>query len=92
MITIPIKLNEIELQKIDRLVKIGRYKNRSQAIRSFIIDKLENESLISEEIDPELEKRYNEIRDKLKRQTHLAIQITSTKTALELLENDRERM
>ena len=51
-----IKLNEIELQKIDRLIKIGRYKNRSQAIRSFIIDKLEDENLFSEETDPGLEK------------------------------------
>ena len=31
MTTVSVKLNEDELEKIDYLVKLGRYENRSQA-------------------------------------------------------------
>jgi Arc/MetJ-type ribon-helix-helix transcriptional regulator len=61
MTTIPIKIDDVELRKIDHLVKIGRFKNRSQAIRSFIRDKLIDETLLPDQVDPETEKRYSEI-------------------------------
>jgi Arc/MetJ-type ribon-helix-helix transcriptional regulator len=92
MTTIPIKLDEVELRKIDHLVKTGRYKNRSQAIRSFIKAKLEDEILLPEAADPEIEKKYHDIMAKLRKQVHLVVQINSAKTALELVENERERM
>jgi Arc/MetJ-type ribon-helix-helix transcriptional regulator len=92
MTTIPIKLDEVEIRKIDHLVKIGRYKNRSQAIRSFIKTKLEDEIMLPEAADPEIEKQYHDIMAKLRKQVHLMIQINSPKTALELVENERERM
>ena len=92
MTTVPVKLDDVELRKIDHLVKIGRFKNRSQAIRSFIKDKLLDETLFPEPADPEIEKRYHDVIAKLRKLTHLPVQIESTKSALELVKEDRERM
>jgi Arc/MetJ-type ribon-helix-helix transcriptional regulator len=92
MTTIPVKLDDIELRKIDHLVKIGRFKNRSQAIRSFIKDKLVDETLFPKPVDPETEKQYHEVIAKLKNLSSLPVQIESTKTALELVKGERERM
>ena len=61
MATIPIKLRDSDVKKIDYLVKIGKYKSRNQAIRSFINKSLEEESFLFEEENPEL----NSIKEKL---------------------------
>ena len=45
MTIVPIQLNDVELQKIDYLIQLGKYKNRSQAIRMFISHQLEEETI-----------------------------------------------
>ncbi|MEX2680054.1 MAG: ribbon-helix-helix domain-containing protein [Candidatus Sigynarchaeota archaeon] len=92
MTTIPVKIDEVDLRKIDHLVKIGRFKNRSQAIRSFIRDKLGDAALFPEPVDPEIEKRYHEVMVKLKELARSPVRIESTKTALELVKEERERI
>lgn len=48
MTIVPIQLNDGDLQKIDYLIEIGRYKNRSQALRAFIETRLNLEMMPSE--------------------------------------------
>jgi Arc/MetJ-type ribon-helix-helix transcriptional regulator len=43
--TIPVQLPDPDLQKIDLLINLGKYKNRTQAIREIIHSKLTQESL-----------------------------------------------
>ena len=52
MSAIPVKLSAAIIEKIDYLVKIGKYKNRSQAIREFIAKALVEETLF--EIENEI--------------------------------------
>ncbi len=48
MKTIPVPLDDNDLKKIDYLIKIGRYKNRTQAIRNLLQEKLAEEWIIFE--------------------------------------------
>ncbi|MHA1734704.1 MAG: ribbon-helix-helix domain-containing protein [Promethearchaeota archaeon] len=43
MATIPVRIRSEDLRKIDFLVKKGRYKNRSHAIRSLLLETLDRE-------------------------------------------------
>ena len=54
MATIPLKLNDSDIKKIDYLVKIGKYKSRNQAIRSLINRSLKEEALLFEDEDSQL--------------------------------------
>jgi Arc/MetJ-type ribon-helix-helix transcriptional regulator len=92
MPTIPVELDDVEIRKIDHLVKIGRFKNRSQAIRSIIRDKLVHETYLPEPVDPETEKRYREVMVNLRKLTPLSVQIESMKSPLELIKGERERI
>lgn len=56
MITIPIGLDEKIIEKIDLLIKIGRYKNRTEALRDQIVKGLEKISLLEEN---------NKVKDKI---------------------------
>ena len=65
MTTIPIQLNEVDLGKIDYLIKIGRYKNRSQALRFLIQDRLSQETIQFEFENIEVEKKRQQIVEEL---------------------------
>ncbi|MHA1300710.1 MAG: ribbon-helix-helix domain-containing protein [Candidatus Helarchaeota archaeon] len=88
--TVPIKLKKEIIEKIDYLVKMGRYPNRSVAIRQILEEKLSLENyifedfiLIKEKIKPMLNKAM-EIPD-------LNIKLKSKKSATELVSEGRER-
>ena len=93
MNAIPIKLSSNVIEKIDYLIRSGKYKNRSQAIREFISRALENETLfeIEEEINISkitdlVEFTLNESKGKDE-----IIEIATSKTAIELVAEGRER-
>ena len=65
MTTIPIQLNEVDLGKIDYLIKIGRYKNCSQALRFLIQDRLSQETIQFEFENIEVEKKRQQIVEEL---------------------------
>jgi len=65
MTIVPIQLNEMELQKIDFLIKTGKYKNRSQAIRTLLNQRLEQETFSFEWENEEEDQKRNEIVEKL---------------------------
>lgn len=93
MNAIPIKLSSSVIEKIDYLIKIGKYKNRSQAIREFISRALENETLfeIEEEINiSKITKLLDFTLHKNKGKDSI-IEIVTSKTAEELVAEGRER-
>ncbi|MCE7735308.1 MAG: ribbon-helix-helix protein, CopG family [Candidatus Heimdallarchaeota archaeon] len=93
MNTVPIKLSSSDIEKIDFLIATGKYKNRSQAIRDLISRALEDEILFEIEekinfskINELLEFTLNESKGK-----DSIIEIVTSKTAIELVAEGRER-
>jgi Arc/MetJ-type ribon-helix-helix transcriptional regulator len=91
MTTIPVPIDESDLKKIDYLIKIGRYKNRTQAIKTIIQEKLAQETIIFE-----WEKGIDELSIKktindLIKLSDFTFAIKSNKSADELIGEDRER-
>ncbi|MHA1728143.1 MAG: ribbon-helix-helix domain-containing protein [Promethearchaeota archaeon] len=91
MTTIPIRIDEIDLKKIDFLIKIGRFKNRSQALRQFIHDRLKKEILLFEQDDKSNEKLRLEVLSKLKKKDNFSFSLLSKKNAEEIIGENRER-
>ncbi|NHI94611.1 MAG: ribbon-helix-helix protein, CopG family [Candidatus Lokiarchaeota archaeon] len=90
MTTLPIKLKKEIIEKIDYLVKIGRYPNRSAAIREIIYEKLANENFLWEETLIN-RKKIEDMLNNLKKIKDFQIIFTSDKTANELVSEGRER-
>ena len=90
MATLPIRLKKELIEKIDYLVKIGRYPNRSAAIRGILQEKLDNENYISEDELINKEK-INKMLKKLGKLKDFKISFTSEKSATELVSEGRER-
>jgi len=89
--TIPIPLDENEINKIDYLVKIGRYKNRTQALKALIQEKLAQETIIFdwEKSSDEIAKK--KIIQELIKLPEFSFSIKSAKSAEELIGEERER-
>lgn len=92
MTTIPLQISDPELKKIDYLIKIGRYKNRSQALKLMLSEKLTQETISfdfeNQEDDKVREKIVEELRAK---KIEPIMMITSTKNSAELVSEDRDR-
>ncbi len=58
MPVIPVKLESNFVEKLDALVSMGKFKNRSQAIREILNERLSKEGIIPQN-DKEREKRIN---------------------------------
>ncbi|NVM05181.1 MAG: ribbon-helix-helix protein, CopG family [Candidatus Helarchaeota archaeon] len=88
--SISIKLKKEIIEKIDYLVKIGRYPNRSVAIREIIEEKLSNENYILEDYFL-IEEKIKPILQEILKITDLEINLKSKKSATELVSEGRER-
>ena len=91
MATIPVKLNKVEVSKIDYLVKIGKYKSRNQAIRSFINISLLQESINIEDDNPEIEKIKDKLYQLWDAQPEFILTTESNKSLVDLVSQDRMR-
>ena len=88
MATIPIKLDEKIVKRLDILVRNGLYKTRTEAIRDQIVKGLIRlESVFVPKIKP----KHDKILRKLIQLDQPLNIITSTKTAVELVAEGRER-
>ncbi len=91
MTTIPIQLSDIDLEKIDRLVKLGRYKNRSQAIKAMLREKLDQETIIFEwENEKDKDVQAQILKLALSKKDSI-LTWKSPKSAVELIREDRDR-
>ena len=89
MSAIPVRIPTDKLERIDYLVKIGRFKNRSEALKFFISTSLEKEEIIMLEHDVDMIK-INELLDKIGKKKNLLI-IESEKSAVEMVSEGRSR-
>ena len=91
MPTIPIKLNKIEVSKIDYLVKLGKYKSRNQAIRSFIENSLLQESINLEDENLEIEEIKKKLYQLWDLQSEFNLTTGSNKSLVDMVSQDRMR-
>jgi Arc/MetJ-type ribon-helix-helix transcriptional regulator len=92
MATIPLKLKDTDIKKIDYLVKIGRYKSRNQAIRSLIDRSLKEEALLFEEDDSQFKSTKEELFRIWEETGGISIKILNKKISLvDRLQADRNR-
>ena len=89
--TIPVPLNDNDLKKIDYLVKIGRYKNRTQAIRALLREKLAQQTIILKGEKTVDENSIKNIISELSNLPEFSFTIKSSKSAVELVGEERER-
>jgi Arc/MetJ-type ribon-helix-helix transcriptional regulator len=91
MSTIPIKLKEVDLEKIDYLIKRGKYKNRSQAIMKILQEKLDQELLPFEFDSQEAEEQRKMVLKKMLAIEDFKVEFLTPKSAVELISEERER-
>ncbi len=91
MATIPIKLKKVEVSKIDYLVKLGKYKSRNHAIRSFIEFSLLQESINLEDDNLEIEKIKNKLYQLWDLQPEFNLTTRSNKSLVDMVSQDRMR-
>ncbi len=91
MATIPIKLNKVEVSKIDYLVKLGKYKSRNQAIRSFIESSLLQESINLEDDNLEIEKIKKKLYQLWDLQPDFNLRTGGNKSLVDMVSQDRMR-
>jgi metal-responsive CopG/Arc/MetJ family transcriptional regulator len=90
MTTFPIQLNDGDLEKIDHLIHLGKYKNRSQAIKSMIQSKLAEEIIPVEWDSSENKEQRQQILNKIFNNKTMNIKITSKKNAEDLVREQRD--
>lgn len=90
MSIVPVKLKPELVKKLDLLVKIGKYKNRSDAIRKILTERIEREGLITDR-DKEREQRIKHVVHLMKSKKGPVFELVSDKTASELIREGRER-
>jgi len=90
MPVIPIKLESNLVEKLDALVGVGKFKNRSHAIREILNDRLAREGIVPQ-ADKEREKRINRVIQLMQSQKQPFFHIITEKTAVDLITEGRER-
>ena len=90
MATYPIKLKKELIEKIDYLVRLGRYPNRSAAIREILEERLSNENYYLEDF-LKIEEAIKPIVQQLIKLEKFEINLNSKKSATELVSEGRER-
>jgi Arc/MetJ-type ribon-helix-helix transcriptional regulator len=90
MATIPLHIDDSDLKKIDYLIKIGRYKNRIQAVKSIFQSKLGQESIPIEWESADDEVEIQTVVDEISSPPQLKITWLTTKSAVNLVREMRD--
>jgi len=91
MATIPLHIDETDLKKIDYLVKKGQYKNRSQAIKSLLLEQLNRLLIPFEFQESESDSKVDDVVQKLLKLPEREVAITFEKRLSELISEERDR-
>ena len=89
MTSIPIRLNDEIIKKIDILIAKGRYKNRTEALRDQIIKGLDKISLIEDSVNENEE--FDLILKKMLLQKKTPDLLNTKKSVIDLIAEGRER-
>jgi len=93
---VPIRIPKEVLEKIELLVRLGKYANKSEALRTIIIEHLEErkELLTYEELLSQ-DKKISEVAESLDEKEFLELCkaiLSGRKTSVELIEEQREEI
>lgn len=89
MVVVPLHLDEEIVSKVDALVRLGMYKNRSEALREQIKKGLDKISLLQDEfVGSEL---YDQLLERLLKLPEPPQLLKTEKTLTELVSEGRER-
>jgi len=88
--TIPVKLQAELIEKLDVLIRVGKFKNRSEAIRQILKQYLEREPMIPLSSEAR-RKKISSVVNLMLAKKKPVFDITSRKTAAELVAEGRER-
>ncbi len=91
MATIPIQFPDEDLKKIDYLIKIGRYKNRSQAIKIMVEERLTRETLQFDFENSDNDETLQETVMRLRELPSVTFRTSGGKSAAEIVSEERER-
>ncbi len=91
MATIPIQFPDEDLKKIDYLIKIGRYKNRSQAIKIMVEERLTRETLQFDFENSDNDEALQETVMRLRELPSVKFRTSGGKSAAEIVSEERER-
>jgi Arc/MetJ-type ribon-helix-helix transcriptional regulator len=93
MTSVLIPISDIELEKIDYLVRMGKYKNRAQAIKALLKIGITHTYVTFEweHIEEEEEEASRELLENMVKSAKPIITIQSSKSAHELISEDRAR-
>jgi hypothetical protein len=89
--TIPIKLKDEDVHKIDYLIKMGKNRNRNQAIITMIETSLAQEPISFNESDPIPQEGNDKITQFFDAQPDFGFSLESGKSLADLVSEDRER-
>lgn len=89
VVIVPVRFKEEDLRKIDKLVKAGMFKSRSEAIRCLSLEAVEKRTtdLTTPDVSKVVEAILKELRSDRER-----LKIVSKKTAAEIVAEGRERI
>ncbi len=91
MATIPIQFPDEDLKKIDYLIKIGRYKNRSQATKIMVEERLTRETLQFDFENSDNDEALQETVMRLRELPSVKFRTSGGKSAAEIVSEERER-
>jgi len=91
MATIPLKIDDLDLKKIDYLVKKGVFKNRSQALRALLSDQLNQLILPFEWEEKEKDEKIDNVVHKLLNIPNKSLIIKAEKPISLIVQEERER-
>jgi hypothetical protein len=91
MITVPVQLAESDIEKVDYLVKIGRYKNRSQALKAMLSDRIGQEAQVFEWDIPTDPKKYEKVLKEFIKMPKILFSSKEGKPLVKYLSEERER-
>jgi len=89
---VPVKLERDDVKKLDTLVKLGIFKNRSQAIRSLLRDQLEKKIAALPQADLTGVGPVLDLMLRLASRGVKVIRITSRRSPAELVGEGRQRL
>jgi Arc/MetJ-type ribon-helix-helix transcriptional regulator len=92
MSIVPVKLEKEDVKKLDMLVRLGVFKNRSQAIRWMLRDGMDKKIESLPQIDLSGVEPVVELMMRLASRGANVIRITSAKTAGEMVSEGRHRL
>lgn len=91
MTIIPIQLNDADIQKLDYLIKQGRYKSRNQAIKKYFEEGIAREQIDFDTIDPDFDSKKKKLFELLDDVPSLSFHLKTRKSWADQISQERDR-